>query len=89
MNRAMSLDAVAERISGPFKGYYLAAYALPADDGFVGYVKISARRVRDIWTCSALVKVGSSAAGSPSDAIDRAEIVARQAISSWIQQGFF
>ena len=34
------LQTLSERISGPYHGYYVAAYAVPAENGFVGYAKV-------------------------------------------------
>jgi hypothetical protein len=41
-----------DRISGPYKGYYVAACALPMGelgDQFIGYAKVCASRPRSCW----------------------------------------
>lgn len=83
------LEPLSERISGPYHGYYVAAYAVPAGEGFFGYAKVCNAPVGDIWGCNALRKVGCDLAPSAESAVDQVEIQARDTIRSARQQGFF
>jgi len=83
------LQTLSERISGPYHGYYVAAYAVPAEKGFVGYAKVCNAPVEDIWRCDAIRKVGCELAPSAQSAVDLVEIQARRTILSGRQQGFF
>lgn len=83
------LDPLSERISGPYHGYYVAAYAIPAEEGFFGYAKVFNSPVDDIWRCNAVLKVGGDFARSSESAVDQVELQARDTIRSAKQQGFF
>jgi hypothetical protein len=83
------LVPLSERISGPYHGYYVAAYAVPAAEGFFGYAKVCTAPVGDIWRCNAVCKVGCDLAPSAEAAVDQVEIQARDTIRSARQQGFF
>ena len=49
--------AHAERVSGPFKGYFVAAYAVPAGpDGFVAYYKVCNGLPASYWESCCLLK---------------------------------
>lgn len=71
-----------ERISGPYRGYFIAAYSVPAGSQHAGYAKVCAERPETVW-CEAGVEKLVCAAGCRSelDAIAAAERKARHAIS--------
>ena len=71
-----------ERISGPYKGYYIAAYTVPAGHNFVGYAKICMSEPDDVWNAQSVEKL-TSATGyrSEHEAIVAAERKAREAIA--------
>ena len=71
-----------ERISGPYKGYYIAAYTVPAGHNFVGYAKICVAEPEDVWNAQSVEKL-TSATGyrSEHEALAAAERKARQAIA--------
>ena len=49
-----------ERISGPFGPYYVAAYAVQAENGeFHGYAKICVTPPQDVWLAEAVDKVAA------------------------------
>lgn len=81
------LESLSERISGPYHGYYIAAYAVPAKEGFFGYAKVCNEPLGDIWQCKAIRKVGCDLAPSAESAVDKVEIQARDMIRSARQQG--
>ena len=66
-----------ERITGPYLGYYLAAYAVATDDGFVGFAKICPDKPGDVWLCSASDKVGTGPRARMELALEDAEAKAR------------
>lgn len=66
-----------ERITGPFLGHYLAAYAVPADAGYIGYAKICAHLPADVFHCTAMDKVGAQPRSTKSMALEAAEAKAR------------
>lgn len=72
-----------ERISGPFRGgYYIAAYAVDSDDGYVGYAKICPRQLQDVWLAPAVGKVGTDIGYAESaDALRAAEELAQLRIA--------
>jgi hypothetical protein len=49
-----------ERISGPYKGYYIAAYTVGSDPNFVGYAKICAREPENVWNAQTDEKLASA-----------------------------
>ena len=71
-----------ERISGPYKGYYIAAYTVGSGEHFVGYAKICNAEPQDVWNAQAVEKL-TSATGyrNEQDALAAAEKKARQAIA--------
>ena len=71
-----------ERISGPYKGYYIAAYTVSSDKTFVGYAKICGAEPDDVWNVQSVEKL-TSAAGfrDEQEALVAAEKKARQAIA--------
>lgn len=84
-----ALQSQFERISGPYHGYYVAAYAIACEEGFLGYAKVCNGPVADIWGCDAISKVGCGLSSSPESAVDEVEIRARLTIRSSRQQGSF
>jgi hypothetical protein len=71
-----------ERISGPYKGYYIAAYTVEAGTQFVGYAKVCLDAPDSVWNANTVEKL-TSAAGCRSEleAVVAAEQKARQAIA--------
>ena len=71
-----------ERISGPYKGYFIAAYTVQAGPGhtFVAYAKVCEQEPENVWTNS--VKKLTTASGcSELEAMQAAEKKARNAIA--------
>jgi hypothetical protein len=63
-----------ERVSGPFKGYFLAAYAVPAGPaGFVAYYKVCNGPPASYWEACCLVKGRSRDASDLAGALHEAE----------------
>lgn len=71
-----------ERISGPYKGYFIAAYTVEAGSNFVGYAKVCVEEPESVWTANSVEKL-TSATGCRSEleAVAAAEQKARQAIA--------
>lgn len=71
-----------ERISGPYKGYYIAAYSVEAGARFVGYAKVCMDEPDNVWSANSVEKL-TSATGCKSEleAVAAAEQKARQAIA--------
>ena len=71
-----------ERVSGPYKGYFIAAYTVQAGPTFVGYAKVCAHEPESVWTANSVEKL-TSASGCKSEleALLAAEQKARQAIA--------
>jgi hypothetical protein len=71
-----------ERISGPYKGYFIAAYSVEAGAYFVGYAKVCSEQPDDVWNTTAVEKL-TSAAGCRTEleAVAAAERKARNAIA--------
>ena len=73
-----------ERISGPYKGYFIAAYTVQAGATFVGYAKVCEQEPESVWTTNSdSVKKLTSASDCKSEleAMQAAEQKARQAIA--------
>jgi hypothetical protein len=71
-----------ERISGPFKGYFIAAYSVTAGDSHVGYAKVCSEQPQDVWSERGVEKLTSAvSARSELDALAEAEQKARAVIS--------
>src|SRR4030095_2128507 len=49
-----------ERISGPYKGYFIAAYTVQADSTFVGYAKVCLHEPESVWTANSVEKLTSA-----------------------------
>lgn len=71
-----------ERITGPYKGYFIAAYTVETGDQFVGYAKVCLEEPDDVWNANPVEKL-TSAAGCRTEleAVQAAEKKARQAIA--------
>lgn len=70
-----------ERISGPYKGYFIAAYSVEAGKKFVGYAKVCAEEPESVWNVNAVEKLTSATALSELEAVAAAEQKARRAIA--------
>lgn len=70
-----------ERISGPYKGYFIAAYTVESGDQFIGYAKVCVDQPDSVWNANPVEKL-TSAAGCKSEleAVVAAEQKARLAI---------
>lgn len=66
-----------ERITGPFLGHYFAAYAVPAEAGYIGYAKICEQLPADVFHCTAMEKVGAPPQSTWHMAVEAAEAKAR------------
>lgn len=62
-----------ERISGPWRTLFVAAYAAPFEGLFYGYAKVFECAPDHPWAAGALVKVASGVHAVELDAIDEAE----------------
>ena len=71
-----------ERITGPYKGFFIAAYTVENDAGHVGYAKVCALEPDSVWNADPVEKL-TSAAGyrTELEAIVAAERKARQDIA--------
>jgi hypothetical protein len=71
-----------ERISGPYKGYFIAAYTVQTDGHFVGYAKVCAEEPLNVWDCNSVEKLASApGCHSELEAVAMAERKAREAIA--------
>ena len=70
-----------ERISGPYKGYFIAAYTVEAGKQFVGYAKVCAEEPGNVWNVTVVEKLTSATAVSELEAVTAAERKARRAIA--------
>lgn len=71
-----------ERISGPYKGYYIAAYTIGYCGAFTGYAKVCADAPRDVWSVADVQKLITMAGFRDEfEAIVAAERGAREAIA--------
>jgi hypothetical protein len=70
-----------ERISGPYKGYFIAAYSVEAGKQFVGYAKVCAEEPDSVWNVSVVEKLTSATAANELDALAAAEQKARRVIA--------
>lgn len=77
-----------ERISGPYKGYFIAAYSVPAGSLHVGYAKVCLGRPLSVWSEAGVEKF-TSATGCRSEleALAAAERKAREAVTD-LASGF-
>jgi hypothetical protein len=71
-----------ERVSGPYKGYFIAAYTVEAGGQFVGYAKVCVEEPRTVWDPSPVEKLASATGcRSELEAVAAAERKAREAIA--------
>jgi hypothetical protein len=71
-----------ERISGPYKGFFIAAYTVETDGQFVGYAKVCVEEPRNVWDSGAVEKLASTTGcRSELEAVGLAERKAREAIA--------
>ncbi|MGE0329989.1 MAG: hypothetical protein AB7P37_04795 [Ramlibacter sp.] len=72
-----------ERITGPFKGYFIAAYTVESGDEFIGFAKICIAKPDSVHNINAQHKVRSyHLYSSESQALESAEFRARESIAS-------
>ena len=71
-----------ERISGPYKGFFIAAYSVESSNGYVGYAKVCMEQPQSVWSVNGVEKL-TSAVGCRSEleAVVAAEQKARLAIA--------
>jgi hypothetical protein len=74
-----------ERITGPYKGFYLAAYTVESESGFVGYAKVCMTEPDSVWSADPVEKL-TSATGfrTELEAIVAAERKARKDIAEMV-----
>jgi hypothetical protein len=70
-----------ERISGPYRGYFIAAYSVESGSQFIGYAKVCIDEPESVWNATSVEKL-TSATGCKTEleALTAAEKKARQAI---------
>lgn len=75
-----------ERITGPYRGHYIASYACPVGEGaqFHGFAKVCRVEPLSYWEATQVVQKLSSSQWAPSAdaAMDEAEAAARMAIAN-------
>ena len=72
-----------ERITGPFKGYYVAAYTVESGTSFIGFAKICITQPESVHGINARHKVRSyHDYSTESQALESAEYRARETIAS-------
>lgn len=76
-----------ERISGPYKGFFIAAYTVENDSGYVGYAKVCMLEPDNVWNADPVEKL-TSATGyrNELEAIVAAERKARQDIAHMVDE---
>lgn len=71
-----------ERITGPYKGYFIAAYSVTTGDSHAGYAKISMEQPRSVWSVTEVEKLIRVSGGRTElEAVIEAERKARLAIA--------
>ncbi len=71
-----------ERISGPYKGYFLAAYTVGNAPHFSGYAKICTIEPTNVWNATTVEKLASATGfRSEEEALAAAERLARHMIA--------
>jgi hypothetical protein len=74
-----------ERVTGPYKGYFIAAYSVETDGQFVGYAKVCVQEPESVWNANPVAKLTSAAGCSTElEAVQAAEKKARQAIANML-----
>lgn len=69
-----------ERVTGPYAGFYVAAYTVEWNGAFYGYAKICVGLPQDVWDCNAFDKVTAPPSASPDGALLLAEQRARELV---------
>jgi hypothetical protein len=78
-----------ERISGPWRGYWVAAYTVEFGGLCIGYAKICLERPKSIWdNASEIVKVSYEGIHHE-EAMEGVEAVARSTIARLQQMSLF
>lgn len=74
-----------ERITGPYMGFFIAAYTVENDTGHVGYAKVCPLEPDSVWSADPIEKL-TSAAGfrTELEAIVAAERKARKDIAQMV-----
>jgi hypothetical protein len=77
-----------ERITGPYKGFFIAAYTVESDAGHVGYAKVCLIEPDSVWNADPVEKL-TSATGfrTELEAIVATERKARKDIAELIGSG--
>lgn len=76
-----------ERVSGPYRGFHVAAYVVEFGGSFFGFAKIYLGQPQDVWTCAPFDKVASLACTSPEAALHFAEQRARELVRALTGDG--
>ncbi len=70
-----------ERISGPYKGHFIAAYTVKTGNDFVGYAKICHEAPHCVWSAGPVEKLATvHGCRTELEAVTAAENKARQEI---------
>ena len=71
-----------ERVSGPYKGYYIAAYTVGSGGTFAGYAKICASEPGNVWNAPTEERlISATGHRDEQEALVAAERQARQEIA--------
>lgn len=70
-----------ERISGPLRSYWIAAYTVAADGKFVGYAKICLERPVTVWEDNFAFRKVTWEGSSHEAALEGVEAAARASIA--------
>lgn len=74
-----------DRICGPYKGYYIAAYTVAAGSSFTGYAKVCAHQPADVWKAEPAERLVSvTGMRSEAEALAAVEQKARRAIADMV-----
>lgn len=74
-----------ERISGPYKGFFIAAYTVENASGYVGYAKVCMLEPDSVWSADPVEKLTSATEyRTELEAIVAAERKARQDIAHMV-----
>jgi len=69
-----------ERITGPYKGFFLAAYTVENASGYVGYAKVCILRPESVWNADTVEKLTCAPGRTELEAMVAAERKARKEI---------
>ncbi len=73
-----------DRVSGPYKGYYIAAYTVANGATFVGYAKICVTEPDNVWNAQSEKLTCAPGSRTEHEALVAAERKARQAIADMV-----